>query len=165
MTEKEALNFLKQHQPMPADKDLDNELIREYDKVRCFFLYNPNTECIPLFLNSFGRINGFGVYQLVEDVILQFSAEDVVPYLTKALSSKEYSIRYWNVQIAAKYPLIDLLPSLCEILTEDDFDIKYNALIAIGQFELTLIKPIIEAYLERECDDELRELAKEILMP
>ena len=163
MRQEEALNFLKEHQPMPADEDLSEELIKEYDEVRRFFLHNKITECIPLFLNSFGYIDGMGVYQLVEDVILKFSMEDVVPYLIKALDSKEYSIRYWNVQIAANYPIPELLPLLNKILNEKDFDIKYNALTAIGQFALILTKPILEEYLQREDNEELREIAKDIL--
>ena len=49
------------------------------------------------------------------------------------------------------------------ILNEKDFDIKYNALTAIGQFALILTKPILEEYLQREDNKELREIAKDIL--
>lgn len=163
MTREEALNFLKKHQPMPADVDLSEELIKKYDEVRKYFLHNKCTECIPLFLNSFGYINGFGVYQLVEDVILNFSEEDVVPHIIKALDSKEYSIRFWNVQIAANYPIPELLPSFKKLLNEKDFDIKYNTLTAIDQYSLILIKPILEEYLQREDDEELKEYTKNIL--
>jgi hypothetical protein len=38
MTQEEALNFLKEYQPMPKDEDLSEELIRKYDEVRQFFL-------------------------------------------------------------------------------------------------------------------------------
>ncbi|CVK17238.1 hypothetical protein Ga0061079_1293 [Apibacter mensalis] len=164
MTQEEALNFLKEHQPMPKDEDLSEELIRKYDEVRQFFLQNSNKECVPLFLNSFGYIDGLGVYQLVEDVILQFSSEDVVPYLKIALDSKEYSVRYWNVQIAANYLSSELLPLLNKILREDDFDIKYNALTAIGQYNIVLSKPILEQYLHEEDNEELREIANNILI-
>ena len=52
---------------------------------------------------------------------------------------------------------------LNKILNEKDFDIKYNALTAIGQFALILTKPILEEYLQREDNEELREIAKDIL--
>jgi HEAT repeat protein len=105
-----------------------------------------------------------GVYQLVEDVILQFSSEDVVPYLKIALDSKEYSVRYWNVQIAANYLSSELLPLLNKILREDDFNIKYNALTAIGQYNIVLSKSILEQYLHEEDNEELREIANNILI-
>lgn len=163
MTREEALNFLEKHQPMPADVDLSEGLIKKYDEVRKYFLHNKCTECIPLFLNSFGYIDGFGVYQLVEDVILNFSEEDVVPHIIKALDSKEYSIRFWNVQIAANYTNPELLPSFKKLLNENDFDIKYNTLTAIEQYSLILIKPILEEYLQGEDDEELKEYTKNIL--
>lgn len=163
MTQEEALYFLRRHQPMPKDESLSEELINQYDEVRKFFLHNKNKDCIPLFLNSFGYIEGLGVYQLVEDVILQFSSDEVVPHLKETLDSKEYSIRYWSVQISANYPSTELLPLLNKILDEDDFDIKYNALTAIGQYGLELSKSLLTDYLQKESDEELREIAKSIL--
>lgn len=162
MTTNEALDFLRQHQPMPADIELSQDLIDKYDEVRKFFLNEKDIRSVPLFLNSFGNINGFGVYQLVEDVIIKFSSEEVLPHLKVALSRSEYSIRYWNLQIAANFPSIELLPQLKILLKEDDFDLKYNTLTALGQFGSDVVKPIVEDFLEREQDEELIELAKDI---
>lgn len=55
MTKDEALDFLRQHQPMPPDREFTDEVIRNYEEVRRFFLKHPYSECIPLFLNSFGE--------------------------------------------------------------------------------------------------------------
>jgi len=72
MTTSEALSFLQAHQPMPDDDVLDAhpEILQKYEEVRKYFVENPDPRCIELFLNSFGGWNGFGVYQLVEDVFL-----------------------------------------------------------------------------------------------
>ena len=69
MTKDEALYFLKSHQPMPGDENLSSELIGVYEEVRVFFKNNPDNRCIPLFLNSFGGKVGYGVYQMVDEVM------------------------------------------------------------------------------------------------
>ncbi len=163
MTTNEALDFLRQHQPMPADDKLSQDLIDRYDEVRKFFLSKKDARCVPLFLNSFGYIDGHGVYQLVEDVITQFSPEEVVPHLEIALHNPEYSVRYWCAQIASVFPSDKLLPKLQLILEFDDFDLKYAALTALEQFEKYQSKPIIEGFLQKESDEELIDLAKNIL--
>ncbi|MDR2905913.1 MAG: hypothetical protein LBU73_08165 [Helicobacteraceae bacterium] len=163
LTKEEALDFLRLYQPMPKDENLTTELIDKYDEVLRFFLQYKTKECIPLFLNSFGQINGFGVYQLVEDVILQFSMNEVIPYIKEAIKSNIYSVRYWNVQIAINYPSIEILPTLKDILNENDFDIKYNAIVAIGQFDKEIYKPILEDYLEKETEEELIIVARSFL--
>jgi HEAT repeat protein len=128
------------------------------------FLNEKNNRCIPLFLNSFGSINGFGVYQLVEDVIIRFSQEEVIPHLIDSLNSNEYSVRYWTLQIAANFPSAELLPQLKTLLQEDDFDLKYNTLTALGQFDGEVVKSIVEDFLKKEKDEELIGLAKDILV-
>jgi hypothetical protein len=93
MEKEDALKFLELHQPMPPDEEIDNELIEKYDDVRKYFLGNKDIRCIPLFLNSFGFIDGLGVYQLVEDVITMYEERDVVPSLIKSLSSNYYQCK------------------------------------------------------------------------
>lgn len=56
---------------MPNDYDITQELINKYNNVRLYFSANPAEEAIPLFLQSFGEGDGFGVYQLVEDFFVQ----------------------------------------------------------------------------------------------
>ena len=72
MTVEQGLAFLNAYQPMPDDTELSEELVRAYDEVRRFFIEHPDARCIPLFLKSFGAGDGFGVYQLVEDVLRHF---------------------------------------------------------------------------------------------
>lgn len=70
MTKDEALQFLLEHQPMPSEQLLTQELINKYDDVRKYFIENPAKEAIPLFMQSYGDGDARGVYQLVEDVFL-----------------------------------------------------------------------------------------------
>lgn len=70
LTKNEAISFLEEHQSMPKDDELKESEIKKYEEVRKYFLDNPDEQCIPLFLNSFGGKDGFGVYQMVEEVLL-----------------------------------------------------------------------------------------------
>jgi len=159
----EALKFLKNHQPMPSDKDLDKETIDRYNEVRKIFLFNRVPECVPLFLNSFGERDGFGVYQLIEDVIRKFDDSEVIPHLSAALKSDLRSVRYWNTQIAALFPSIELIEPLVGLLSDEDFDIKYASLTALSQINSNKVINIVKEFQKKEEDSELRELAQEII--
>lgn len=148
---------------MPVDEDLSADLAGVYDEVRRFFITNRNKNCVPLLLNSFGSINGSGIYQSVEKAILQFPPEDVIPHLKQALLSNEYSVRYWSVLIAAHYPSAELLPLFKYLLENEDFDIKYLVLSALVQFPVEESKPLLEEFLENEASKELRNIAKCVL--
>lgn len=163
MTKEDAIKFLKNHQPMPDDIDLSEQLIEEYDNVRKFFLCYQDKECIPLFLNSFGAINGAGVYQLVEDVILQYPKEDVIPHLKKNIESPIYSLQYWGVQIAINYPDDELLPCLMPILKNPDFDLKYMVLLVLSQYKLDAVTSILLEYIDYETNQDLIDLANKAL--
>jgi len=105
---------------MPDDDKLTEELITEYDEVRLFFISNPDPRCIPLFLNSFGKGDGFGVYQVVDDVIAIFPASQVVPYLNLALRSRDLNLRYWCSQVATRFPVPELIESLKSAMEQED---------------------------------------------
>ncbi|GAA4459360.1 hypothetical protein GCM10023189_32970 [Nibrella saemangeumensis] len=165
MTKSQAINFLKQHQPLPPDDYLskDVSIIQTFDEVRNYFLGNPDKECIPYFLNCFGGDDGLGVYQLIEDVVLKYQASEVIPFLISALQSSNYFIRYWNTQIASLFPDPILLKPLAKILSEDSFDIKSAAIVAIEQVGSKKAKSILEVYREQEQDEELQSLAEEAI--
>ena len=164
MCEKEQfyLDFLKKHQPMLPDEELSEDELRIYDDARKYFKQNSNKSCIPLFLNSFGDRDGFGVYQLVEVVIFQFSIEDVLTHLKQALSNKSGSVQYWCAQIAGSFPSEALLPYLEALLYERDFDIKCATLNSLYFFEFPKTKDIIARYIEKETNIELINIAKDL---
>lgn len=163
MTTEQGLAFLQAHQPMPDDQDLSEALIREYDEVRQFFMAHPDPRCIPLFLTSFGAGDGFGVYQLVEDVVRPFSRETVVPYLQHGLAHPQRSIRYWNAEIAAHFPSPALLELLGKLLTEDDADMRSAAAIALGQIEDARVEALLQHAFANERKTQLAMLLHKLL--
>ena len=163
MTVDEGLAFLKTHQPMPDDTELSEELIRAYDDVRRLFITHPDARCIPLFLTSFGEGDGFGVYQLVEDVLRHFSLDTVVPHLKKGLTHGRRSIRYWNADIAANFPTAELIEPLAQLLTEDDEDIRSAAAIALGQIRDARAEGLLRNALANESKPQLVSLFKKLL--
>ncbi len=168
MTKQEALDFLQKYQPMPKDEDLSEELINRYEEVRLYFESNPDEQCIPLFLNSFGDKDGFGVYQMVESVMLQYSSEQVLPHILKALNSPCEGVRYWSIQIASNYPSEVLFKPLIELLAEEDEDIKSAVIIALAQLALNdicvdEIIRILKEEIDKMEDEDSRDFVREIL--
>jgi hypothetical protein len=99
----DALEFLRQHQPMPNTGDCDQNTLDGFDEVRRFFLVHPDDSCVPLLLHSFGGGDLHGIYQLVEDTVLAQSEEAVIPALVAALGSQSRDVRCWCAEIAANY--------------------------------------------------------------
>ncbi len=163
MNQETAIDFLRQHQPMPPDDRLTENLIAEYDAVRQYFQENPDPACISLLLNSFGDGSGFGVYQLVEDVITQFPAQDVMPHLVLALKSPNRSVRYWCAQIAALFPSPLLIEPLEDLLQDDTSDIRSAAVTALENNNDKRIDTLLEKRLQIEQDSHVRDVILDTL--
>jgi hypothetical protein len=160
----EALSFLEAHQPMPDTRQSSDSEWSKYDEIREFFEENPDERCIPLFLNSFGQGDGRGVYQLIEDVIRNFSSEVVVPHLKAALTNSSDSIKYWNSQIASWFPDVRLVSELAVLITHSDSDLRCAALIALSGIQGQEVTECLQVALDRETDGELRELMTDALL-
>jgi hypothetical protein len=104
MTTDEALAFLAIHQPMPPDTGLSEELVTRYDEVRRHLAEHPDPRAPGLLLGSFGDGSGFGVYQLVADVLRLHDRDAVVDALGEALRSDVPSVRAWALDVALEYP-------------------------------------------------------------
>lgn len=163
MNSAQAIMFLQNNQPFSKDSEEKFEVIQKYNEVRLYFLNHPDPRCIPLFLNSFGEGSGFGVYQLIEDVLMKYSAEQVVPHLISALHSKHIGVRYWCAHIAASFPTPSLIPPLSNLLGDPDPDIRRAAITALSQIEDDRIIGIIEGVLEKEEDPDVLDLIQEAL--
>lgn len=137
MTKNEALLFLEHHQPMPADTALTQELIDVYDEVRQYFVAHPAKEAIILFLRSFGEGDGWGVYQLVEDVFYKCDSSDVIMSLRLILEDESVSdsVRYWSTQSAAAFCNEALRKGINISLASKNEDIKEAAELAISVLE------------------------------
>lgn len=168
ITRLEALSFLKEHQPMPSDDELTEYEIGKYEEVRKFFLNNVDAQCIPLFLNSFGGKDGLGVYQMVEDVILMYDKEEVLPHILNAFNSTCEYVIYWCVQIASNFPNADLFMPLTKFIKHDDEDIKIASITSLAQLALNDIRiydviDVLKKEIEIMSDEEVKEFAEEVL--
>lgn len=168
ITKLEAFSFLKEHQPMPSDDELTKQEIEKYEEVRKFFLDNVDEQCISLFLNSFGGKDGYGIYQMVEDVIFMYDKEVVLPYVLNAFNSSCEYVIYWCVQIASNFPDVDLFIPLVKFLEYEDEDIKLATITALGQLALNDVCTndvihVLKNEIETTSDDEEKEFAEEVL--
>ena len=168
ITKLEAFAFLKENQPMPSDDKVTKWEIEKYEEVRSFFLDNVDEQCIPLFLNSFGGKDGYGVYQMVEDVILMYDKQVVLPHVLNAFNSSNHYVIYWCVQIASNFPDKYLFSPLVKILEDEDEDIKLATVTALAQLALKNIrtKDIIDVLInevESITDEEVKEFIEEVI--
>ena len=137
MTKSQAILFLKQNQPLHNDEYLAKNpgILKIYDEVRQFFIKHPDEDALDLFLGSFGDYDGFGVYQLVEEVFYPFSNDIVVPLLLKHLRSNHTGILYWNAQIAAGFADVKLIEPLLFLLNKHDEDVVWASVFALSQIK------------------------------
>lgn len=163
MDKEKALNFLRKNQPMPNDENLNENLIGMYDEVRKYFLDNPDEECLPLFLNSFGEYDGMGVYQLVEDVILNFQHDEVVKYLLEALKSKYNGVKYWCTQICSLFPDRKLINPLVELINDSNEDIRMSVIISLTQIQDKKVLIILKEQLNVEKNDDVKNLLIDVI--
>lgn len=163
MDKEKALSFLKENQPMPNDKNLNESLISMYDEVRRYFLANPDEKCLPLFLNSFGEYDGMGVYQLVEDVIFKFNHDKVVNCLLEALKSKYNGVKYWCAQICAQFPDEKLIDPLEELLKDSNQDIRMSAITSLSQIKEDKVITILKNQLNVEQNDEVKDFLIDVI--
>ncbi len=137
MNRNEALSFLRQNQPMPDDDFLTQELIDKYDEARKFFIAHPDKEAISLFLNSYGNGDGWGVYQLVEDVFYKCHRDDVVLEIQKTLENPSVTdnVRYWVTQVSAAFSDVKLKKGLEISLKSKNEDIREAAQLSLDMID------------------------------
>jgi len=161
----EAIDFLKENQPLPDDRVLEtnSEILEKFNEVRKYFLENPNPICISLFINSFGNGSGFGIYQLIEDVLLMYSSGQVIPHLIKGLKSQKYGIKYWSTQIASSFPNNKLIDPLAKLLKDKRSDVRYAAIVALAEIDDKRALDLIKNAQKLEEDTEVLELIEEVI--
>lgn len=114
-------------------------------------------------MNSFGNGSGFGVYQLVEDVLLKYSKEQVVPHLIEALKSQYSGVKYWAAQIASSFPDPNLITPLTQLLVEPSTDLRYAVIVALSQIDDRSIIGVLKNAQKRETDREITDLIEDIV--
>ncbi len=112
-------------------------------------------------MNSFGGKDGFGVYQVVEDVVMKYDKETVMPHALKALNNESENVKYWCIQIISHFPDNRLFKPLVELLELEDEDIKAATITALAQLALNnlcvneVIK-VLEDETERITDEDIK---------
>jgi len=163
MTKDDALQFLREHQPLPSDAELTEDVIVQFDEIRKFFSENPDPACVSLFLNSFGDGSGFGVYQLVERTLQKQDRNLVIRELKSGLRSPRPSVRGWCAEISAGFADECLIPELSTLLQEGDYDTKYAAVTALEQIGGESVKSLLQRCVSSERDTGIATLIGEVL--
>lgn len=128
-----ALQFLRDHQPLPPTSRIDGSLLRRFDEICRYFAVHLDSRSVPLILNALGDGDGHGVYQLVEETVLAYPESVVIPALQQGLQSPFASVRYWSAQIAANYCREELIEPLGQVLDRGSLD---ECLAAVTALEL-----------------------------
>jgi hypothetical protein len=163
MTTNEAIAFLEQHQPLPPTSGIDDGLFRRFDEVRKFLSENRDDRCVPLLLNVFGDGDGHGVYQLVEDTILRFPEDLVIPQLVAGLRNPRSSIRYWNAEIAANYSRAELVAPLLACLRHGTIEERMAAVAALERNASSEVRQALENALVADLEKPVKDLIQEVL--
>ena len=159
----EAMDFLRQHQPMPATDLVSDELASRYDKALDCLSGAGEPSCIPMLLNSFGDGDLFGVYTRVEGVICQFDEIEVVDHLNAALASRSDSVKYWSLQIASNFPNEILIPNLLRLARSNSLDIRTAAITTMGSIPSKEIDSFLLSARDTESDEDLNEILADII--
>lgn len=161
MDKQSALAFLRSHQPMPPDPLISKELLDDYQDALEFFIKNPDAECVPLFLKSFGERDLFGNYSRVYEALRNLPTEKVIPCIREGLASEFRSVRYWNAQLAQDFPDSSFIDGLALLLQEDDVDNRYAAVSALSEIGSPSALRVLSDALSHEQDAEIRALLSE----
>ncbi len=131
-----ALQFLRAHQPMPSEADIDIDFYEQYGAAIRFFCAHPDPECLPLLLFSV-RIEGSPA--LAQDVLLVLQAHDeavVLKYLTQAMAHPVPDVRALAAEYALHYPRVELVDSLRLMLRQGlDKEIEDAAYFVVSVLE------------------------------
>jgi hypothetical protein len=160
-----AVTFLREHQPLPDDEALNElpDVMTTYDETREYFLENPDPVCIKLFLHSFGQGSGYGMYQIIENVLWAFEPGLVVPELVDALEFGPESTLFWNAQICSSFPDARLTPVLSKLLNHNDSDIRWATVMALEQIGGSEVFNVLLQRLLIEEDEEVTSFLEEAL--
>ncbi len=160
MIHEEALHFLRVNQPLPTDELLD---VGSFNEVREYFIENPDPKCVPLFLNCFGEGSGFGLYQRISDLLVQYDESLVIFHLKCALFSHFSGVRYWCAQICEGYESSELVDGLIYVYENGDIDSKCASLTALSTYKDPRVFALAKQAFNQEKDVDVLEIATDIL--
>ncbi|MCA9613403.1 MAG: HEAT repeat domain-containing protein [Polyangiales bacterium] len=157
MTEEDALRFLQLHQPMSDDAELLEDELVTLSSVIEYFTLNPSDEAVPLLLGVFGRGDGFGVYQHVEDALVRQRRGVVVAELARMLGASEGNL-FWILQIAAELPDVSFCDGLEQLAAHEDPEVRAMVVVALEAIGDEVSLSVLRARVDAEVDTEVRSL-------
>ena len=163
MTSEEAVDFLREHQPMPPEDALTEELMTRFDEARRALERDPDPRGLPLLLHSLGEGTGLGVYQLLDDTLRAYDREDVVRALAESLTSSLPGVASWSMEFALDYPDPRLVPAAIALLRSGDFGARYFAAAFLVQDWVTdpFAREALRDAVVHEQDPAIREVLSE----
>lgn len=162
MSIEEVLSFLRKHQPMPDDGAITNALIRKYDEIRVFLLDHYDERVVPLLLGSFGSGMGFGIYQLMDEVVRKYPADIVIPALDKELG-KDSPGCWWCLQMALDFSDRSLAHHFKRLLFSQSRDERFFAAANLEQIYGSDDRDVVEKAFMAESDAEVKEILYRLL--
>lgn len=161
MTNEEALDFLKAHQPLPDDPG--EELLQRLRSATFCLFQNPDPACIPLLLNALARWDDWSLYDSVQSVLRQFKPAEVVPHLRAGLDHQREVTRSWSADTARFFPHPLLVEPLGRLLGESRPEIRLVAAAALEMIALPEVVKLAERALDTEEDEDVLEILRQII--
>jgi hypothetical protein len=93
MSVSEAIEFLRQHQPMPGDDVITELQAGQFIAALRLLESRPTQEAIPLLLGSVSPNTGLGMYEHIGFVLRRFHPELVAPHLARLLNHSSAEVR------------------------------------------------------------------------
>jgi hypothetical protein len=118
-------------------------------------------EMIAGLINKLGDKDGF-VREKTRYVLIDVGAK-AVPYLIKAISSRQAQIRWEAVKVLVSLSDPDAIPALIQELQDNVFDIRWLAAEALINIGNASIEPLLRALISESKDSFLREGAHHVI--
>ncbi len=157
----DALNFLRENQPLPDDPD--PQLLQRFGEVCLFFCENAHPECIPLLLNACNIFNEPSFYDSINAALSHFPKELVVPHLVAACKASYPSIRLISADVASHFPHALLVEPLEELMQEGVPIIRMTAAAALECIGGQDVIAIARQAQVTETDDDVLEILWDII--
>ena len=122
MNTEQALAFLAEHQPMPADGDISESECDAFCALLQHFEEYPDPRCLPLLINSVSNETGLGMYENIRFVLLAHNEGDVAAHLLQGLTHGNDGVKYrccWWAGDVMAWDLADAISPLTEYEDED----------------------------------------------
>lgn len=163
MESEKHLDFLKVHQPLPDDRDVDDALFHEFEAARKFFAEELDEQAVPLLIGALGNGDGHGIYPMVETTLLTYPGDVVIKALRDGLKSDHASVRYWSAQFSANYPNRELLEELVAAYRRGEVDTRIAVVTAIECIGTKEAIGKLTLLLEKERSQQVAETIREML--